>query len=940
MTHASDAVPQLKKDIKLFCILRAGELSVAALGWFGIHEFAHLRLSALEVVGVLAIWFLLWSLAAMGRLRRPAWYMVWGLVEWLAPSLILALANQRLSRPLTFGQQFYAVLALGLAVSAWRSWWLWRVRRGTEPIVEPLRVLLVGAAALGVLLPLFTDRLIGGTDARWYATMLHDFVAQLRVGVFPVFIGQGEFAWNGAVHLFRSAPVYMHVAGAWDFLTLHSLNSAALQHLAILTAGLVGALGFYASAAALLPARRWMAAGFAVLYTTASVWLGVLYWAEAIMTFMGMAAMPAVLYGNARSLISEDGRGYLWLSVGLALVWMCHPPIALLATLLTALLQGGSFMWGGATAARWRGALLGALCFTGFSAYYFVSMSEVPRTAGSGRGDMLQMAGLILALAGLGNALISQRSRSWWWVALFGTSVAGLGRSPWWIWLGLSCLLVMTLSLVLKRFRRNVGGGEACVILFLTMLVAAAFAQVWIGNSHPARNYEALSIFHSNVAGQFELFRPWLSDLSTLAIYQPGTGLWLIFAVLAVVFFQRVHLAVKLFFVAACMPLLGLVGVPWASEFLVGFAPESLARIVNLPLVLRLAPVFVSFLAMGAVVWLHFNAPASRDRMRSRSEGAFLILAVLWGLLQATPFMKRGWGSTETRTRTEDHFKPENFVLERFCYDLVQAPAYLSHGRTDPFLQARVLDLQESVIIGPDETARIMENSGAQRFRLMARDLASNPIWAILAPDITVGPKERLLLRFEFQPNVNYSGFLIWTSNHGYREYHLPDSGLALAFGTEAPNSRIVAVENSRDQPETYHLTYSRQAGNTVGGKDDLFANVIVSRYQPQLASVRVEELMPVYRAVATLPVAGWIETSRVWLPGYRATLDGKIVELRRSHRGLLMAASEPGLHRLEVRYVGTTTLWIALSVSGLTWIGALVCAIRCLLSQKPKIGI
>jgi hypothetical protein len=107
-----------------------------------------------------------------------------------------------------------------------------------------LRVLLVGAAALGVLLPFFTDRLIGGTDARWYATMLHDFVAQLRAGVFPVFIGQGEFAWNGAVHLFRSAPVYMHVAGAWDFLTWRVLNAPALQHLAILTGGASRGLGF------------------------------------------------------------------------------------------------------------------------------------------------------------------------------------------------------------------------------------------------------------------------------------------------------------------------------------------------------------------------------------------------------------------------------------------------------------------------------------------------------------------------------------------------------------------------------------------------------------------------------------------------------------------------------------------------------------------------
>jgi hypothetical protein len=796
---------------------------------------------------------------------------------------------------------------------------------------------MVGFAALGVLCPFFTDRLIGGTDARWYATMLHDFLSQLRAGVFPVFIGQGEYAWNGAVHLFRSAPVYMHVAGAWDFLTWRALNAPALQHLAILTAGLVGALSFYAAAAALLPARRWMAAGFAVLYATASAWLGVLYWDEAIMTFMGMAAMPAVLYGNARSLLAENGRGYRWLAVGLALVWMCHPPIALLATLLTVLLQGGSLMWGEVPAARWRGMLIGALWFAGLSAYYFMSMSEVPRAAGSARADILQLAGLLLVLAGLGNSLLPQRNRGGWLLALVGTAVAGLGRPPWSYWLGLTSFLVMLTVLVLRWRRREVSGGQACVIVFVSVVIAAGLTQAWIGPNHPLQNLETLGILRSNAAHSAEWFSPVPANLGTLAMYQPGAGLWLMFGVLAVAFFRGGTLAVKLFFIAACVPFFGLVGVPWVSEFLVGFAPEAIARIVNLPLVLRLTPIFTSTLSMGGVVWLSTVAPVGR--WRSRIEGGVLLAFVVWGLVQAAPLMRRGWNVASSRTHTENHFLTENFVLERFCYDLVQPPAYLTFGRVDPWLQARVLDVNENMVIGPDETARMMERAGSQRLRLTARDLASNPVWAILAPDLTIGPKERLMLRFEFQPRVNYAGWLIWSSTHGYREYHLPDAGLALAFGTEAPNSRVVVLGNSGDTPETYHLTYSRQAGNSVGGNDDLFANVIVSRYQPELASIRVDELMPLYRVVATLPAAGWIETSRVWLPGYRATLDGKLVELRRSHRGLVMAAAGTGLHRLEMRYTGTMTLWITLIVSTLTWIGGGMWALWRWLRPKPELG-
>jgi hypothetical protein len=242
--------------------------------------------------------------------------------------------------------------------------------------------------------------------------------------VFPVFIGQGEFAWNGGVHPFRSAPFYMHLAGLWDLLTMRSLNVLALQHLTVLSSGLVGALGFYAAASALLPARCWLAAVFSALYVVAPAWLGVLYCSDAYMTFMALAVLPAVLYGNARSLLAEDGRGYDWLSLGLGLVWLCHPPIAMLSTLATVLLQGGSLLFGRAPAVRWRSGMIGALVFVGLVAYYFVGMGELPMAPGVGRQDVLQIVGLLAAVAGLSNGLLLSRGR-WWLLAVpFGAGLA------------------------------------------------------------------------------------------------------------------------------------------------------------------------------------------------------------------------------------------------------------------------------------------------------------------------------------------------------------------------------------------------------------------------------------------------------------------------------------------------------------------------------------
>jgi hypothetical protein len=689
----------------------------------------------------------------------------------------------------------------------------------------------------------------------------------------------------------------------------------------------LGALGFYAAAVALLPARRWIAAGFAALYVLAPVWLGVLYCVDAYMTFIALAALPAVLYGNARSLIAEDGRGYRWLAAGLVLVWMCHPPTALLTTLATVLLQGGSLLLGRAPRTQWRGAITGGLWFAGLGAHYFVGMSELPTGAGPGAADALQLGGLMLALAGLGNGLLLGRTRAWLTLVPIGAVVAGMGRGPWLIWIAITGSLVAG-SVAVGR-GRTVLGRHACVILFMALLVGAGLTQAWIGPDHPAQNLEMMGVLKVNQLHSPEFFWPVSADLSTQANFQPGHGLWITLAVLAVAFFWRGSLAVRLFFVAACLPIFALVRVPWVSDFLLGFVPNDIARIVSFALPIRIVPLMSGLLAMGGVVWFATRDARVPGGWLRRLEGGVMLVAVGWTLVQTTPFVRRGWSATGTRTATTDAMRHENAVLERFNYDLLPHPQYHSHGRTDPWLQARVLDARENVIVGPDETARLMEKTGAQRLRLTANVEPTSPRWINLAPSITVEPGERLLVRFEFDAKINYAGWLIWTAPHGYREYRLPESGMIEGFGAGGKNSRVISLGNSTDQPQTYKLSQIRDPENSIAGNGDLFAEVVISKYRPADATVRVDALMPSYRVTAVLPAEGWIETSRVWLPGYRTLLDGKPVDLKPSHRGLAMVAASPGRHELELTYVGTVKLWAALVVSGLCWLGWLGWTVR-----------
>jgi hypothetical protein len=327
--------------------------------------------------------------------------------------------------------------------------------------------------------------------------------------------------------------------------------------------------------------------------------LGVLYCVDAYMTFMALGAMPAVLYGNARSLVSEDGRGYGWLAVGLALVWMSHPPTAMLATLATILFQGGSFLFGRAPWERWRGAIKGALLFGGLAGYYFVSMSELPKAPGAGREDAFQIAGLFLVIAGLAHGFLLGRSRWCLMTVPAGAWLAAQGRAPWGWWMVATTMVVAVATMLLRRVSGEALGRHACAFLFVALLVGAGWAQGWCGPEHPARNQGTLAGLKANQLHLREFFLPVEANLSTQGNFQPGTGLWIVLLVLGWSFWRAEKLAVKLFFVAACLPCFALARVPWISDFLLGYAPNGLVQIVSFTLPIRIMPILSAVLAMG-----------------------------------------------------------------------------------------------------------------------------------------------------------------------------------------------------------------------------------------------------------------------------------------------------------------------------------------------------
>ena len=215
-----------------------------------------------------------------------------------------------------------------------------------------------------------------------------------------------------------------------------------------------------------------------------------------------------------------------------------------------------------------------------------------------------------------------------------------------------------------------------------------------------------------------------------------------------------------------------------------------------------------------------------------------------------------------------------------------------------------------------------MEEAGRTQLSLVCFPYA--PVaqgWLRLGPTLTIGPGEHVLLRFEFDPLKNYSGFLFMSSPHGYREYALPESGLPRAFGTTAQASHVISLWNSGPVAERYEFSFRRGAGCTLPEDGSLFASVFVSRYEAQHALVRLDSLLP-YHATVAMSWPGYLETSRVWLPGYAAKVDGQPVPVLSSTEKLAMVPIPEGLHAVELWFVGTTALWVTWWISALTWGG------------------
>ena len=759
-------------------------------------------------------------------LKAAALAVLLALLGWLAGSRgLLPLAGRE---------------ALWLGAAAAAAAWVLRAVcfRPAQPPVrglgETVRWLAVGAAATFAALPFYHGGEVGSGDAHWYTVMLSDFVAQLRAGVFPVWVGQSQYAFNGAVSPLRYAPGFQYFGGLLDLVTVHRLEPTALKNAILAVVALLGAFSAYACLRPIAKGAPWLAAMLSILWVVGPGQLAPVMTGDQYMTFMTLPFAPLALHGCWRVWQVGDVKGRLLIAIGLAGLWNCHSPVALWFTLIASCIYVAAVVARRAFAPEPRMALLMAAAFLMLGALPFVSV------------------------------------------------------------------------LTLDNQVRIISSGSAA----------------------------ALQI-HAYFPANFLPIRP---REPGLAFYQVGYALICALAGTLLLLFRTRPRGAWAFTLAAAIVPLFTVPVPWITDAFWTHVPVWFVSINNIWPMQRLFLVWSTLIIFAAAIVVGSAYCAGARLLR-----AVVLLAALagacWSAREALKIadVVRRLRSSPAETRISGN--PENVVLTRYEYSSFSyAPAYFSHGFMDPWLENRLLDFStlEPLVRNADAAAPAGAAGAAQAAGRLVQsgDWIGHSITAseyyLLQPPLALEAGRRYALRLEFaQPGVE--GTLQLKATDMFREYMLPDSGAVIArrgpseaFGSGATNSHVVplsAMGGNLFSPQALFIARSRSSEAVPFAKFSLY------RYEPQDLPVSVESWIP-YRARVHSAQAAFLETPRMWLKGWRASVNGHWAETSRSPQNLVMFPVGAGISHVTLDYHASAILSTAFWGCALGWSGLGVLAL------------
>jgi hypothetical protein len=599
----------------------------------------------------------------------------------------------------------------------------------------------------------------------------------------------------------------------------------------------------------------------------------------------------------------------------LALVWISHPSVGAWASVISAIVQGLRLLCRDFNWPAWRHALGGVLLFAVLGAYYFYSIVELapPLARTSWRTETGMALGLLVMLAAC--RLLSGGTCRWWLVGLVAT--AGLGYAN---GLYFDCavgVLAWTAAVCGgRRFCPRLAPASRSPELILLGLGMAALVVIHLSYSLPPA-VAARGIGRQGFGELQRIFPGMLEPISAtgtaLSDLQLGYTLWAAAAVGCVAAFWRGRWDGRLFALAlvGLAPL--LLPIPGLSPLLELALPDWLFNL-STTVWFRLMPAFSFLIIFTSFLGTAAYSPRSSLARWLAGLGAAILIAggLLWQTSEIAKLQWRGEDSVNTAEQTEGFYRTDSQQLHSTQY--LPVPSYLLDGPVDYHFESRLLSATDLHWL-PDP---LLDAPGGREITLTTKPTSAAPELLQVAPVFPLAPGAREIWKFEFL-DKKYEGLLAARGPGGFvRYYQLDSSGEpAQAFGVDRRRPKTLEVWNSQAEPQEVQLSFMLPSAQPDFGD---FARVRILPYRTEDLQVQTLGLIP-YVARVSLRAPTVLETPRVYIPGYRAKVDGHPVAVEVSPEHLVMVRLPPGNHEIEVSFRPSPKLALAGLISGCGWL-------------------
>lgn len=408
---------------------------------------------------------------------------------------------------------------------------------------------------------------------------------------------------------------------------------------------------------------------------------------------------------------------------------------------------------------------------------------------------------------------------------------------------------------------------------------------------------------------------------------QIGYSLATIFAltVASLLFWRREPLQVTLAAIPAILLAL-VIPIPFITGALWHLAPQAVLVITNIWPIQRLALLIALSIIFGAALQIR-RLKSPPHVLFNYMVAALLLGAILWSGFQSSQFIINANRSAPSFSESMRMQRSENLVLSASAYGVrAFPPRYASMGVMDPELEHHFLDrttrlLHSSVVdaiepgFGPGPRA-----SGRQLTELFSGKLDVNPGILDISPTLRLLPGRRYLLALEFL-NHDYTGILIIRGPEFFREYRLPLSGEVRAFGAGPESSHVIPLWTSLNVAEDVQLQFVPTDNGHTPLEYARFARFDLRSYNRRDLPVQLKSFFP-YRATVRSNEPVYLETPKLYVPTYVATVDGANVPVQDSPDGYVLLPVDSGIHNVTLKYVPPIALRISYWMGLAGWLG------------------